>query len=200
MKIKDCTKRVKALLEKDRLLADNDNKLIVEIWKEDLKELKANIYFNDISDFFILYSDGNLTSAESVRRSRQIIECSYCSLRGDTYDLRHKKAVKVKKEIQTTQMEAHMDATSVYTQITKEILDTLKVGDSVYYTHPDAVNWETSNQNSWAKEELVLGSKYVIRDIKNVPNFNSLYIITGKGTNYYMNTAQFSVLTKDLKK
>jgi len=135
VRIKDVQKRVKALLEQDRLLADNDSKLITMIWDQDLIILgydRSLLCFQ----FLTIYAENKLTSAESVRRSRQICECSYPNLRGDTYNIRHgKKAKDVKEEVAEVQFKAHLD--SKYTQITPEILYTLKAGDDVYYTHPN---------------------------------------------------------------
>lgn len=195
IRIKDVTKRVKALLQNDRLLADNDEKLITAIWENELSNL--NIHSNsDIALFFSAYISHVLTPAESIRRSRQICEVAYVELRGLTYDKRHgKKAKEVKKEVQETQFEAILDGTPVYEQITPSILATLKEGQEVYFTHPEPKQIEGFyNDLQFLKDDishgiLILGAKYIIARNKG-------YTIDIKGSVYSHPPQAFSILKK----
>jgi hypothetical protein len=195
IRIKDVTPRVKALLKEDRLLADNDEKLIVLIWQDEL--MKLDIYPNhEIALFFSTYMSHVLTPAESIRRSRQALEFANPELRGDTYEVRHgKRRKEVKQDVKTVVFEEILD--SKYEQITPEIGLTLKQFDEVYFTHPDFVNpsnYDMFSNNQWAKEAgCKLGCKYTIENIEIFENkVWSIRINT-----FFVNPAQFSILSKN---
>jgi len=91
-------KKVKSLMIKDASFRDNDNLLIAEIWKQELESL--NIPFDsNINSFFDAYINKKITSAENIRRTRQLIEESYYFLRGSTYNKRHHRQQEVIEEI-----------------------------------------------------------------------------------------------------
>jgi hypothetical protein len=86
LKIKN---KVHFYLKKYPHLRDDDNGLIANIWYEELgvrhdPHLLA-IYF--LAEF----ADGNLSSPESIRRSRQKIQEDHPELRGEKYTLRKAK-------------------------------------------------------------------------------------------------------------
>ena len=80
---------VRELLEKKPELRDNDNLLMSTIWKD-----QANIL-----NFFQRFESGKLHSPESIRRARQKLQEENDNLRGELYDVRQKKQIKVKQEL-----------------------------------------------------------------------------------------------------
>lgn len=80
---------VRELLEKKAELRDNDNLLMATIW-----ESQSNIF-----NFFHRFKSGKLHSPESIRRARQKLQEEYKHLRGDLYEIRQKRQVKVKEEL-----------------------------------------------------------------------------------------------------
>jgi hypothetical protein len=80
---------VRELLEKKPELRDNDNLLMATIW-----ESQSNIL-----NFFHRFKTGKLHSPESIRRARQKLQEEYQHLRGDLYEIRQKRQVKVKEEL-----------------------------------------------------------------------------------------------------
>jgi hypothetical protein len=91
--------RVKALLVKHPHLRDSDNKLIANIWSQDLR--KMGLISVDITAFNFLYrySEGNLTNAETIRRVRQKIQEENPDLRGTVNEARQKEGEEVRKTI-----------------------------------------------------------------------------------------------------
>jgi len=91
--------RVKALLEKHPHLRDSDNKLIATIWQQDL----LNKYFNpneiNANTFLRLYSNNELTNAETIRRVRQKLQEENPELRGTVNEARQKEGEAVRREI-----------------------------------------------------------------------------------------------------
>lgn len=83
------TEIVRELLEKKPELRDNDNLLMSKIWKD-----QANIL-----NFFQRFESGKLHSPESIRRARQKLQEENEHLRGELYDVRQKKQIKVKQEL-----------------------------------------------------------------------------------------------------
>ena len=189
VKIKTVLPRVKALLEQDRLLADNDSRLITLMWKEDLIKKGMDLSTLNVLDFFNLYENGILTSAESVRRNRQAIEHAIPHLRGDTYELRHNiREKEIRKEIQVeTFSEIVKDR---YTQINQKIFDSLKINDEVYFTTPEAKCWCSTVMDCNLQRSLVIGKKYTIENISNVYGLYASITIN----NMILNPAFFSIL------
>lgn len=91
LKIKEA---VTSLLEKHPHLRDNDNKLIATIWR--LEVGKENIDGLSALGFLIYVAEGRLSSAESIRRSRQKIQEDRPELRGTNYNKRQKKGIETK--------------------------------------------------------------------------------------------------------
>ncbi len=91
--------RVKALLVKHPHLRDSDNRLIATIWKYDLINMNLSHYRISGYDFLVLYSEGKLTNAETIRRVRQKLQEENPELRGTVNDLRKQQAEEVRKDI-----------------------------------------------------------------------------------------------------
>lgn len=91
--------RVKALLEKHPHLRDSDNKLIANIWNQDLLNMKIDPFQMVAMSFLNLYSKQLLTNAETIRRVRQKIQEENPDLRGTVNEARQKEGEAVKKEI-----------------------------------------------------------------------------------------------------
>jgi hypothetical protein len=95
-KIKD---RVKALLEKHPHLRDSDNRLIANMWNQDLLNMKIDPFQMVAMAFLNLYSKQLLTNAETIRRVRQKIQEENPELRGTVNEARQKEGEQVRKEI-----------------------------------------------------------------------------------------------------
>jgi hypothetical protein len=91
--------RVKALLSDYPHLRDSDNKLIANIWAQDLKKMGLGSVDTRAFYFLSLYADGLLTNAETIRRVRQKIQEENPELRGTVNDLRREQGESVRKEI-----------------------------------------------------------------------------------------------------
>ncbi len=95
-KIKD---RVKALLVKHPHLRNSDNKLIATMWKLDLMRDGWHPLIVTANEFLILYSEGRLTNAETIRRVRQKIQEENPELRGTVNEARQKEGEQVRRDI-----------------------------------------------------------------------------------------------------
>lgn len=84
--------RVKRLLIEQVETRDNDNLLISQIWIEDGMPLES-------INFLVKYSNGDLTSAESIRRARQKLQEENESLRGKKYNERQRRGEEVRQTI-----------------------------------------------------------------------------------------------------
>jgi hypothetical protein len=80
---------VKRLLEERPALRDNDNLLMSTIWKQQ----------SNILNFFYRLETGKLHSPETIRRTRQRLQEENENLRGESYEARQKRQVKVKKDL-----------------------------------------------------------------------------------------------------
>jgi hypothetical protein len=87
--------KIESLLKERPHLRDDDNKLIANIWHSEVPTLE------DISGlkFLKLFSEGELTSPESIRRMRQKIQEENKDYRGDNYAARHKEEKTVREGI-----------------------------------------------------------------------------------------------------
>lgn len=99
MEIKKTKARVKALLENTKTLRDNDNKLIVNIWIDDLSRNGVDVKKLSAMEFLYIFADYSLTSPESVRRSRAALQEQEPDLRGDNYKKRKKHSKKIQSEL-----------------------------------------------------------------------------------------------------
>lgn len=183
MKIKETSVRVKDILTSEPETRDNDNLLLTRIWEEDIKVLTP--YVNRTTEFLQLLSENKLTSFESCRRCRQLLQSCYPELRGFVYETRHNKAVSVKVELNEEKFPMILD--SKYTRITEEIFKTLKKGDVVYYTHKDSLL--VGIDINFANDVLILGTKYIVTRTTPV----NIMI-----NDMFYNPGQFSIL--ELKK
>ena len=89
---KKLKERVKDLLVNQIDTRDNDNLLISQIW------LDEGVPENSIY-FLIKYSQGGFTSAESIRRTRQLLQADNENLRGEKYNERQRKGEEVRQTI-----------------------------------------------------------------------------------------------------
>lgn len=82
--------RVKKLLIDKPHLRDSDNKLIASVWYLELNKTKK---VEDMTGMEVLkeLAHGNLSSSESIRRSRQKLQEELPELRGKTY--KHRKEI-----------------------------------------------------------------------------------------------------------
>ena len=87
--MKKCKDLVYSLLENNPSLRDCDVKLMCAVWK---KQSGLGYYFSEkpISFLFDLMLEKKLSSAESIRRSREKLQELNKHLRGDMYEKRHK--------------------------------------------------------------------------------------------------------------
>jgi hypothetical protein len=85
--------KVKILLEENPHLRNSDERLIANIWFNESNGVD-NKY-----QFLLLYSQGKLTNAESIRRCRQKIQEECEHLRGTLYFKRQLNQDKIKQEL-----------------------------------------------------------------------------------------------------
>ena len=83
---------VERYLRKFPELRDNDDKLVANIWKNEVKELDD---CETASDLLKAYSAGKLTSPDSITRARRKLQELNPDLRGETYHERKKKEQEV---------------------------------------------------------------------------------------------------------
>jgi hypothetical protein len=85
--------KVKILLEENPHLRDSDERLIANIWFNESNGVDYKY------QFLLLYSQGKLTNAESIRRCRQKIQEECEHLRGTLYFKRQLNQDKIKQEL-----------------------------------------------------------------------------------------------------
>ena len=85
-------KKIRTILEKQPSTRDNDNLLIAMIWSSETKET-----FTD--EFLKQLAYGELTSSESIRRTRQKLQEENENLRGELYNERQRKGKEVSQTI-----------------------------------------------------------------------------------------------------
>lgn len=102
IKILYVSNRVKKLLEDYPHLRDNDLQLISNIWYKDLKNKGFNPESLSTKDFLKLFSYGEFTNPESIRRSRQVLQKNFKHLQGNNYKDRHKHQEKIKEQLYET--------------------------------------------------------------------------------------------------
>lgn len=79
---------------------DDDNKLIANIWQDELVSKHGENYDKmSARDLLFHFSRKHLSSPESIRRMRQKIQELHPMLRGTTYQQRQRHQSKVKQEI-----------------------------------------------------------------------------------------------------
>jgi hypothetical protein len=85
--------KVKILLKENPHLRDSDERLIANIWFNESNGV------DNKHQFLLLYSQGKLTNAESIRRCRQKIQEECEHLRGTLYFKRQLNQDKIKQEL-----------------------------------------------------------------------------------------------------
>jgi len=90
--------KVKHLLIKYHKLRDNDNKLIANFWFYEIGNEKT---FHEITaiQFLNMFSQGQLTSPETITRCRRKIQEQSPKLRGEKYILRHEQEKETRNNI-----------------------------------------------------------------------------------------------------
>ena len=95
-KLQNIKIKVKELLQKFPHLRDSDAKLIATIYYHE-----ANLMTDQLSAMQLLklFSDGKLSSPESIRRIRQKLQYDYPELRGKSYVVRQSMEKDVRQNI-----------------------------------------------------------------------------------------------------
>ena len=90
--------KVERILNAIEETRDNDELLISHVWDEDLinKGLSQSI---SVLRFFNMLSDGELTSTESIRRTRQKLQEKHEHLRGYKYNKRMENQERIKQQL-----------------------------------------------------------------------------------------------------
>lgn len=93
--IKGIEPKVEKLLKEHPHLRDNDNRLICNIWFSEIPNI------NDISavKFLKIFSEGNITSGDSITRARRKLQEKNEEYRGEKYEERHKEEQNVRDNI-----------------------------------------------------------------------------------------------------
>ena len=100
-KNKDLVKSLLASGGSEKVFRNNDNKLIAMIWHKLLE--KGGINSKEITGWNLLthLSKGDLPTPESITRCRRKLQEEIPTLRGTTWEKRHKKQDAVKQELKT---------------------------------------------------------------------------------------------------
>lgn len=96
IKTKDRVQRILSLVDYSR---DDDNILIHYIWNEDLINKGLDAKYITAYRFFEMFSDGELTSPESIRRVRQKLQEQNEDLRGYKYKKRMDNQERIKQQL-----------------------------------------------------------------------------------------------------
>lgn len=87
--------KVNKLLKEFPHLRDDDNKLIANIWYNEVE----NILEKSAENLLKIFARGELTSPESIRRMRQKLQEENKQYRGEKYKSRHEEKEIIKKVI-----------------------------------------------------------------------------------------------------
>lgn len=99
MEITKTKDTVFALLQQYPCLRDNDERLIVNVWANDMARERLNPEHTSVKDFFTKFNDGKITNADSITRARRQIQEKTPELRGQLWHKRHKHQKAVKEEL-----------------------------------------------------------------------------------------------------
>lgn len=94
-KLKTTKDKVRALMMVHPHLRDSDSRLVANIWSNDLKKLGIT----DLDGFFKAFIKGQLTSYDSINRTRQKLQEQDASLRGKKYSWRKKEGEEIQFKI-----------------------------------------------------------------------------------------------------
>lgn len=87
--------KVIQLLKSDAKYREDDNKLIARIWYQE----SINLGCTTAVELLSALGKGQLTSSESIRRSRQKVQQEIPELRGKNYNARQEESGQVKKDL-----------------------------------------------------------------------------------------------------
>ena len=97
---------VKKLLTENPHLRDNDNKLISNFWNKEVINLGIDLQKVNGYKILVLFSEGKLTSPESIGRIRRKLQEEFPHLRGDKWEERQGRLQKkvIKQLIETPEL------------------------------------------------------------------------------------------------
>tara|TARA_R110000868_G_scaffold74337_13_gene215058 strand:+ start:34825 stop:35127 length:303 start_codon:yes stop_codon:yes gene_type:complete len=84
--MKSTKPKIEELLKSRPHLRDDDNKLIANIWFNEVDDINITA-----KEFLTLFAEGGLTSPESIRRMRAKLQEESPEYRGENYAARHKE-------------------------------------------------------------------------------------------------------------
>jgi hypothetical protein len=99
VEITKTSKKVKLILSKLPECQDDDNRLTAKFWRKELAGMGLDPFNITGSDLLAVLANGELTSSESIRRSRQRIQELNPNLRGKNYSERQKNQTDIKKQL-----------------------------------------------------------------------------------------------------
>jgi hypothetical protein len=91
--------KVEHCLKSDPTLADDDERLVSNIWHLEALKLGKNPMTMTASDFLKLYAEKQFTSADVITRARRKVEEDMPDLRGETWEKRQGLEVNVREQI-----------------------------------------------------------------------------------------------------
>ena len=90
--------RIIALLTKYPSLRDSDDRLVANIWADDMGGQLATQGIS-LHDFLTKYAAGELTMSDSITRIRRAVQQEIPELRGETYKMRDAHELKIEKQL-----------------------------------------------------------------------------------------------------
>ena len=89
-KIPQTFEKVKQLIEKFPILADDDSRLCVNYWIDEMKEKGMDLGRMMATDLLTLIKNEKLSAFDTITRNRRLVEELHPSLRGKSYATRQK--------------------------------------------------------------------------------------------------------------
>lgn len=99
VKINNTKDRVRTWLENYPHLREDDNRLLANIWHDDILKLGRNLMEMSSAEFLKYMAENKLTNPESVRRCRQKLQQDHPELRGVVYEQRQENQEDVREEL-----------------------------------------------------------------------------------------------------
>tara|TARA_Y100000593_G_scaffold718_1_gene1328 strand:- start:8160 stop:8486 length:327 start_codon:yes stop_codon:yes gene_type:complete len=106
-KIINASNLAQDMLMKKKSLRDDDNRLVANIWYQWIGP--NNVKNMSASKLLEWIANSNLPSFESISRARRKLQEQNPELRGDSWEKRHKEAVKYRKTIRTLNLRRNND-------------------------------------------------------------------------------------------
>lgn len=97
--IRTTATKVKTLLSMSVEARDNDGYLVSNMWYKEMIDMGIHAYKIHATDFFKLYSEGKVTSADVITRARRKVQEECPELRGKNWEERHRESENVRKTI-----------------------------------------------------------------------------------------------------